>query len=271
MKSIPVPFPMAPCLSEEKRHRYILTALTYGFSQLERKPIGEGSLSIVAYGPSLRDTWKSIKRPMLTMSGAHDFLISHGVVPDFHCDVDPRPHKTQMLTPHRDVAYFMGTVCNPAMWEKLKDFNVTTWHCINGPDTPRFLLKFNPGSLMLSGWSCIGLTALHLGGVMGYDHFEIHGMDGSWRDKERTAGPHLGTLHGEIEEEIYGRKFFTSRLMLNANTELQYILQNFPLFCVFHGDGFNQWWVRHQELVTCAVEGTDQAETIRRMRWRVAA
>lgn len=267
MKQLPVPFPMAACLTEDKRHRYILTSLTYGFPKLERKPIGEGSLSLVAYGPSLKDTWETITRPMMTMSGAHDFLIERGVVPDYHCDVDPRPHKTWMLTPHKDVHYLMGTVCNPAMWVKLKDFNVTTWHCINGPDTPRFLAKFDPNTLMLSGWSCIGLTAIHLGGVMGFDHFEIHGMDGSWSDGERTAGQHLGVVHGQIEQELSGRKFLVSRMMLNANTELQYILQNYPVFCVFHGDGYNQHWVRNQDLMTCAVEGTERADRIRKSRW----
>lgn len=270
MKSIEVPFPMSPCLNEAKRHRYILTCLTHKFPKLERKPIGEGRLSLVAYGPSLKDTWESIQRPMMTMSGAHDFLVGRGVVPEFHCDVDPRPHKTKMLTPHKDVTYVMGSVCNPLMWEKLKGFKVFTWHCINGPDTPRFLSKFDPNTLMLSGWSCIGLTSIHLGGVMGYDHFEIHGMDGSWNNGRRCAGEHLGVTHGEIEQEIYGRKFLTSRLMQNSNVELQYILQNYPLFCVFHGDGYNQHWVRNQNFETCAVEGTEHADRIRNLRWRIS-
>src|SRR5262245_53158212 len=115
---------MGAALDEPKRHRYMLTCLTYGFPKLQLKPLVDEPLSLVAYGPSLKDTWMMIRRPMLTMSGAHDFLISKGVVPDYHCDIDPRPHKTKMLTPHKDVHYLMGSVCNPNMWEKLKGYKV---------------------------------------------------------------------------------------------------------------------------------------------------
>src|SRR5688572_2533433 len=108
---------MNAALPEWKRHRYMLTCLSKKLPRLIQHPARDGPISLVGYGPSLKDTWQDIKPPILTMSGAHDFLIDKGVIPDFHCDVDPRPHKVEMLTPHKDVIYLMGSVCNPLMWE----------------------------------------------------------------------------------------------------------------------------------------------------------
>ena len=52
--------------------------------------------SIVCYGPSLIDTWEDIKLEkeagnfIVTVSGAHDFLIERGIIPDVHIECDPR-------------------------------------------------------------------------------------------------------------------------------------------------------------------------------------
>jgi hypothetical protein len=266
---IPVPFPMPPVFSQDKRHRYMLSALQHKFPQIRRyAPIGNEVLSIVGYGPSLIDTWQDIRRPILTMSGAHNFLIERGIVPDFHADMDPRPHKLQFITPpHKDVNYLMATVCNPWTWEVLKEFKVTLWHAVSGDDTKRFITKWDPGTMMISGGSCMGLVSFHLAGVLGYNRFEVFGMDGSWKDGKRHAGFHGGFPHGEIEWDCFGRKFLSSRIMMNSNIELQYFLTNFPVFCVFHGDGFNQHWIANNDIPTVAVAGTDKAKFVRRSRY----
>jgi hypothetical protein len=269
LKPIPVPFPMPPALDEPKRHRYMLSALQYKFPQIrEFKEVGNETLSIVGYGPSLKDTWEKIRRPILTMSGAHNFLIERGIVPDFHCDMDPRPHKLQFITPpHKDVHYYMATVCNPWTWEILKAFKVTLWHAVSGNDTERFIDKWDPGTVLISGGSCMGLVAFHLAGCLGYNHFEVFGMDGSWRDGERHAGPHGGFKHGEVEWDCFGRKFLSSRIMMNSNIELQFMLKNYPILAVFHGNGFNQHWVKNCDLPNVAVDGTEKARNVRRGRF----
>jgi uncharacterized Rossmann fold enzyme len=54
-------------------------------------------MTIACYGPSLEDTWRQLKHPIMTVSGAHDYLVERGVIPDFHVDCDPRAHKAEML------------------------------------------------------------------------------------------------------------------------------------------------------------------------------
>src|SRR5262245_7740329 len=52
-------------------------------------------IALVCSGPSLKDTWQEIKefKTILTCSGAHDYLIEREIIPTYHMETDPRPHK----------------------------------------------------------------------------------------------------------------------------------------------------------------------------------
>jgi len=241
----------------------MVVAIGHKFPRLAQVSVANKIISLIGYGPSLVDTWKDIQRPIMTMSGAHDFLIGKGVIPDFHCETDPRKHKVRMLTPHSGVTYLMASVCHPEMWEKLKGFNVALWHAVSGPWTVDWVKKYDPDTLLVSGGSCMGLVAIHLAGCLGFNHFELHGYDGSYRDKKRHAGPHQGHLHGMIDTKIWGNWYKTSRIMENSNVELQNLFNWFPVFGVFHGEGRNQKFAELSDLPNVALNATPKAEMVR--------
>ncbi len=56
-------------------------------------------VSIVCYGPSLRDTWHQIHpvNPIVSVSKAHDFLVEHGIAPTIHVEFDCRSHKARHI------------------------------------------------------------------------------------------------------------------------------------------------------------------------------
>lgn len=269
-----VPYPMPPALSEEKREEFMAWAIKQGAPRLRAFPIGDETLTIVGYGPSLEDSWQKIKPPVLTTSGALNFLLGKGMVPKFgdwfHCDVDPRPHKLDFIRPpHRDVVYLMGSVCNPKSWKLLREAKVRhyLWHAVSGDHTLQWVHENDPGTVLVGAGSTIGLSAIHLGGVIGFRKFELHGYDGSFKDGRRHAGPHGGVVHGEMPSTL-NPAYMTSRLMDNSNVEMTNHLKNFPIFCVFHGDGLMQDWVRKANLHNAAVDGTPQAEVVRRLLYR---
>ena len=275
IKKIPVPYPMPPAIDEKVREKQMAFAIQQGFPMLHSRSIGDGTITIVGYGPSLEDTWESIKPPLITMSGSLKFLIDKGLQPGagwFHVDVDPRPHKLDLLALHPAVTYLMGTVCHPKAWEMLRGMKVFLWHAMSGDHTPEWIREHHVDNMLVAAGSCIGLCAVHIGGVLGYRRFEIHGFDGSWRGDKRHAGLHTGMLQGKIEAiNPSGRKFITSRLMANANEEVKYMLKNFPIFCVFHGDGLMQDWVRTSSLWNAAVDETAKADAIRRGNFRIVS
>jgi hypothetical protein len=263
-KRFDVPFPMPAALEENIRQGQMAICISKKLPKIWPVPIGEDVLSLVGYGPSLEDTWQDIKHPIMSMSGSHDFLIERGIIPDYHCDMDPRPHKvSHILHPHKDVQYLMASVCHPFTWSILKDYKLKTWHVVSGKNTKDWLSVNDPRTVLVAGGSTIGLASIHVGGLIGFRHFEIFGMDGCWKDNNRHAGPHYGHSHNVIEWSVGDLKFNTSKIMMNANVELLNMLRNFPFFAVLHGDGLQQAMLEEVDLPNAALHGTPKADLVR--------
>src|SRR5690349_14066304 len=84
-------------------------------------PLRTEPCAIVCFGPSLNQTWQEIRRlnirHIFTCSGSHKFLIERGVIPTWHVEVDPRPHKVQLIgKPHPDVEYLIASTCHPKVF-----------------------------------------------------------------------------------------------------------------------------------------------------------
>ena len=259
-----VPYPMPAALKEEVRLGQMALCLRQNLPKLSAVDIGDGVMSIACYGPTLKDTWQDLRHPIISVSGSHDFLIERGIIPDFHLDMDPRPHKLKhIFHPHKDIQYLMASVCHPFTWGILKGYNVKTWHVVSGKGTRAWLERYDPGSCLVAGGSSIGLAAIHVAGLLGYRRFEIFGMDGCWKGNDRHAGIHYGHSHDQIDFTANGHTWKTSKIMMNANTELINMLRHFPFFAILHGEGLQQDMVIDAGLENAAVHGTEMADLVR--------
>lgn len=267
-----VPYPMVAAVSTLKRHANMAVALYHRFPRLKPIPISDDrTLSVACYGPSLKDTWQNLTPPIMSMSGSLHFLASHGIIPDYHVDMDPRENKLLDISnpvidgPH----YLMSSLCPTGTWDILRGQRVTIWHAFSAKETYDWVAANDPDQLVIRGGSTIGLTALHLGGLLGYRHFEIHGMDGSFSDDlARHAGPHTGHYQKpEIVWQANNRKYRTSKIMANAVEETLQAIANYPIFCVFHGEGLTQGLVRKRNYPNaCCADELEKAERIRSAR-----
>lgn len=269
-----VPYSLVAAVPNERRHEQMGEALKHGFPRIKAVPIDDlKSISIACYGPSLADTWQDITRPIISVSGALKFLAERGVVPDYHVDMDPRPHKVKHITPPVDgVHYIMASVCPPETWEILRGQKVTLVHVYSTDTTHDWIAKNDPGQLMLRTGSTAGMAALHVGGLLGYRHFEIHGMDGCIREGKRHAGPHYGHPQGGITWDAGGKTYQTSRIMANACAEVINSFQVYPMFGVFHGEGLQQALIDEEYgLDNAARAGTPKAELVRKGKYKFVA
>jgi hypothetical protein len=229
-------------LSNDERHAQMAQAKG---PMLKKKPkFNDKWASIVCYGPSLLDTWKIIKRPIVTVSGAHDFLVERGVIPDFHVDCDPREHKVKMLKmPQKETTYLMATVCHPSWWEALKGQNIKLWHLINGNDmeTIAWVAKNHPEGMesMIGGGSTVGMRAMNVMAALGFRRFNFHGMDCSYTT-QRHAGDHTGKPQDRIFVKVGTRIFQTTRQMLQAAIEMEEFITTQDAEVAFFGDGLMQ-------------------------------
>jgi hypothetical protein len=265
---IKVPYPMPPAVSEAKREEFMAWAVKQNLPKIAAKEIGTGIMTIVGYGPSLSDTWRKIEPPLICTSNSLKFLIGKGLKPGlgwFYAMADPRPNNLDFIRNPviSEVTYLMASVCHPKVWKILAGQKVILWHAMSGEHTPEWVRVNDPGTWLVGAGSTIGLCAIHLGGFLGFRKFEIHGFDGSFRDGKRHAGEHNGHDQAPIESTI-NPAFTTSKIMDNANVEVQNTLKSFPIFCVFHGEGLMQDWVSKVNLANAALDGTEKAKSVRR-------
>jgi hypothetical protein len=181
---------------------------------------------LACYGPSLGsnlrhliDESKDKNRDVISVSGSHDFLIDHGIVPRYHVECDPRPHKADNIAKgHPDVEYLLGSMVSPVLMDKLKGQRISLWHP-SGEYNVRIKDDLEPNALFIGGGGNVGLRSLVLFYVLGYRSFSIYGMDCSFtNDGQMWAGAHAQKAnpidHGKIKVDCDGRIFTTAPLYI---------------------------------------------------------
>lgn len=192
-------------------------ALSRGLRRLEPCAARPGTLSIVGYGHSILQTWKELSYPVMTLSGAHDFLVSRGIKPDFHADCDPRIHKAGFVKhPCRETLYLMASCCHPKTWENLEGQVVRIWHADNGPETREWLAEHEPQACVIfRPGPSIGTAALGLAKVLGFRRVRLFGYDSCFVEGELRAGPSDApyTLEQPVTLEVNGVTYVTTEGM----------------------------------------------------------
>jgi uncharacterized Rossmann fold enzyme len=215
--------------------------------RLEPKRAHHKTAALVCYGPSLRRTWLGAPHlrlggaTIVSTSGAHDFLLSRNVTPDYHVEMDPREHKAKFSEkPHAKVKYLIASCCHPKVFANLKGHDVALFHSDNGMDDQELIAEIDPRHKPIAGGSSVGLRAIYVLYAMGYRRFAIFGMDCSVSD-EHHAGPHYGSKQPEISIDVGARRFKTTPLLAKYAEQFTQTVSALP-DCVFslYGDGLLQ-------------------------------
>ena len=239
--------------------------------RVEQADRHDGRVAIIAYGPSLKHTWQYLRTErrafgtkIVTVSGAHDFLIERGIIPDYHIEVDPREHKAWFTrNPHPDVNYWIASCCHPSLIDNLvaKNCKVALWHVYNSEEDKRIGADDgpDPGSWLICGGGSVACRATNVMYTRGYRSFAMYGMDCSFEAASgaQHAGDHSGKLHHTWNVRVGDRWFLTSANMVytargfiqNAKVLRQAAEANNEPFIdgtkervefLFHGDGLLQ-------------------------------
>lgn len=185
-------------------------------------PRHDGRVCVVGFGPSLQQTWRyllaerrAFGAKIVSVSGAHDFLIGNGIIPDYHVEVDPREHKCFFTrTPRADVNYWIASCCHPKLIDNLveRKSKLALWHLLNSDNDYKIGAKDgpDPGCLLVSGGSGVGARAVNLFFTQGYRTFSLYGMDCSFgEDGSQHAGEHSGKKKMEWQVRV-GKRWFRS-------------------------------------------------------------
>ena len=199
----------------------------------------ERTALIACYGPSLIDTIELLKAEaanpnvdVVSVSGSHDFLLSHGIVPRYHVECDPRPHKADNIDrSHPCVDYLIASVCHPSYFEKLgRDAEIRLWHVSTGEHIQKLSNELGEDPKhAISGGGSVGLRSVPLLYAMGYRDMSIFAMDCSFKSEGETvqqwAGKHAGKKQDCCEVLCNGAVFISSPVLLTYATNFFEMIQ----------------------------------------------
>jgi len=229
----------APCVIAENSER-IKARIKIEKGEPDYDPV-----AIVAFGPSLRDTWQQLRDfdTIYTCSGAHKFLSERGIFPTYHVDSDPRAYKADILgTPHDSVVYLLASICHPTYFDKLELYQskVKLWHMLFlEPEIFKFYPKME---WIMTGGHTVGPRTIKLARMMGHANLHMFGFDGNVDSEGRTHADEHSHPPTDLDWiEFNGRRYYTNHNWEDHAVFLLKDLDRQPeIKYTFHGDGLIQ-------------------------------
>lgn len=234
------------CVEKDVHNLHIQKSTALGYPPIpvaNQNQTKSESIAIVCSGPSLKNCWEQIRmcNHVLTCSGAHDYMIERGIIPHFHMETDPRPHKA-VFTKHPDkrTTYLIASSCHPDVFVNLKDMDVRLWHVVPQDE----LHRMPRGHWMVTGGCNVGLRALVMARLMGYVDVHVFGMD-CCSDKKNSF--HVNDHPNEPKEKsrrivkVGNKEFMSSGVFIECAR--QFFKETMLLSdtrVTLHGDGLLQ-------------------------------
>ena len=212
---------------------------------------------LACYGPSLGDTIEDLRAEaaepgadVISVSGAHDFLLERGIVPDYHAECDPRAHKADNIAKYNpSTRYLLASCVHPVLFDKLgPDADIALWHVASMSHVNELIDDMGEArGTLITGGGSVGLRSISMLYAMGYRRFSIYGMDCSFRDEgeQQHAGKHAGKKQHVVSYTCSDREFKTSHALQSYATDFIEMIQRVnDLDVHLNGDGMLQAMVR---------------------------
>lgn len=170
--------------------------------------------TVIGYGPSLLHTWRAAQGPLITTSGAHDFLRMQGMAPDYHVEADPRPHKVRAVGARDPRTTFLLASCvHPNWWETVAGTNRAWWHKHNGSESLEWIDQNDParGPTYGEGLSSSGLCAIELAYAMGWRRILVIAVDACLLPVDGALRYHAGNSESDAPRDQVGQTVIAGR------------------------------------------------------------
>ena len=241
------PQPVKYCIPSWLRDEQVRRAIARPLPRVQPATVLQTvPLAIACYGPSLNDTWEQLRgfSRIMSCSGAHRFLLDRAVVPTYHLEVDPRPHKVALLgPPHPDVEYLIASACHTDVFDHLADAHVKLWHVYDTDADGYRALPRSEWAIM--GGSSVGLRALTMARFLGYTRLHIFGMDGCVGATGAHAAAHPNPPPGTKPCLYDGVTYQTTSAFAECARQTFHELDQMPdVAATFYGEGLVQHMAR---------------------------
>lgn len=169
-------------LSDEDCERNLHRTLARNLAYCKQSPERTDKLAIVASGPSVTDFLDEIKtyKHIWAINGAYNFLVDNGVIPEGFFGTDPLPGLAAYVDrPNPETTYYISALCDPSVFDALKDQNVKVW--FPQQDAVRFPMNLPEGVQVVPGGTTALTRAPFLALMLGFTDVTLYGADSSYR------------------------------------------------------------------------------------------
>lgn len=147
--------------------------------------IFRGKIAIVGGGPSLNgqlDDLREFDGLIMSLNGAHDYLLEQGVESDFYFQIDPKPENRFARNKKPNCIYMLASQCHPKSFADIKPDTMV--HLYHERFPQRVARKKN--FMFINSFGTVGITAMALAYTMGFDELHLYGIDGSIGDEHHA-------------------------------------------------------------------------------------
>lgn len=213
----------------ETCQKHLDYALSWNLPNVTRQPAREGKIAIVGGGPSISDYLHELKDydEVWAINGTFDWLHTQGIKPDAFVACDPLKNITDYLRePRQGVKYYIASVCDPSVFQRLEGCDVRLWHCRDDE------LKFPQGTVGIGGGTTCATRAPFLAQVEGWRDITLYGVDSSFKEgrthvDDRSIRSFLDDFGQHLTVSVEGRTFDTAMNLVHQSTNLATIKELF--------------------------------------------
>ena len=213
----------------------------------------KGKAIIVGSSPSLPGQLEAIrafqgKAKIFAINDAIGYLIDNGIVPDATLifEISDRPGVV-IKRLHKDIEYFVCSMCHPTTFDALKDYKVTVWHLDSDEAVHQERIKLFKYPFGIGGGTYTFTRLVTFLLACGFRDMEIFAVDSSFDDKTHFSGtPDYAEKKIEIKavSTLGPEKIFLSRpsLARQADEFRRLCMAHHHMFsCIVHGEGMLNW------------------------------
>lgn len=165
-----------------------------GLTEIVPQPEQPGELIILAGGPSLNEFTDEIRLnkimgvPIVTVNGAYNWALEHGIKPDAQIVLDAREFNKRFVEPNVESCKFLlASQCHPELVKAVPPGQAFLWH--SGQENVQDAMKAVYGDeqhdyFPVFGGMTVMLRAFPLLIMMGYRKFVVYGFDSCLMDEQ---------------------------------------------------------------------------------------
>lgn len=171
-----------------------------------------GECAIIGAGPSIQSSSlickiRQIRESpygfVMTINGAHNWLLNQGIVPNAHVlfEYDLEDAHTGLGgRPNKAVVYYLSSILNKDIFEELNSHRRVLWHAFLPPLGYQDLVaSIFPGEFMIGGGFSSFFRTVSIANALGYRKLHLFGIDCSFDSSSHVEGYGMSDIEPKVK------------------------------------------------------------------------